>query len=96
MQPVTSDKVEVRLATERFDAHRALECRGNALKCRTTLFASSRFPCLADGEIVDAAIAEANDAFKAWATAEQQDKGALPTPRIGRLCTMCLAWQRRE
>ena len=37
--------------------------------------------CLADGETVDAAIAEAHDAFKAWAAAEQQDKGALPTPK---------------
>ena len=31
--------------------------------------------CVADRETVDAAIAEAHDAFKAWAAAEQQDKG---------------------
>ena len=37
--------------------------------------------CVADGETVDAAIAEARDAFKAWAAAEQQDRGALPTPK---------------
>ena len=37
--------------------------------------------CVADGETVDAAIAEAHDAFKAWAAAEQQDKGTLPTPK---------------
>ena len=37
--------------------------------------------CVADGETVDAAIAEAHDAFKAWAAAEQQDKGALPPPK---------------
>ena len=54
----------------------------------TTPFASSRFParkgggflvtlpdlpgCVADGETVDAAIAEAHDAFKAWAAAEER------------------------
>ena len=114
IQPVTSDEVEARLTTERFDAHRALECRGNALKLQDYAIRIEPLPreegdgflvtvpnlpgYLADGETVDAAIAEANDAFKAkaWATAEQQDKGALPNPRIGRLCTMCLAWQRRE
>ncbi len=37
--------------------------------------------CVADGETVDAAIAEAHDAFKAWAAAEQQDRGALPAPK---------------
>ena len=37
--------------------------------------------CVADGETIDAAIAEAHDAFKAWAAAEQQDKGALPVPK---------------
>ena len=37
--------------------------------------------CVADGETIDAAIAEAHDAFKAWAAAEQQDKGALPAPK---------------
>ena len=37
--------------------------------------------CVADGETIDAAIAEAHDAFKAWAAAEAQDKGALPTPK---------------
>ena len=37
--------------------------------------------CVADGETVDAAIAEAHDAFKAWTAAEQQDRGTLPTPK---------------
>ena len=37
--------------------------------------------CVADGETVDAAIAEAYDAFKAWVAAEQQDRGALPAPK---------------
>ena len=37
--------------------------------------------CVADGETVDAALAEAHDAFKAWAAAEEQDKSALPAPR---------------
>ena len=37
--------------------------------------------CVADGETVDAAIAEAHDAFEAWAAAEQQDKGTLPAPK---------------
>ena len=37
--------------------------------------------CVADGETVDAAIAEAHDAYKAWAAAEQQDQGTLPTPK---------------
>ena len=37
--------------------------------------------CLADGETIDAAIAEAQDAFQAWTTAERQDKGQLPAPK---------------
>ena len=37
--------------------------------------------CVADGESIEAAIAEAHDAFKAWAAAEQQDRGMLPTPK---------------
>ena len=37
--------------------------------------------CVADGETVDAAIAEAHDAFKAWAAAEQQDKARCRHPR---------------
>ena len=37
--------------------------------------------CVADGETIDAAIAEAHDAFKEWAAAIQQDKGALPAPK---------------
>ena len=36
---------------------------------------------MADGETVDAAIAEAHDVFKAWAAAEQQDRGAFPAPK---------------
>lgn len=34
--------------------------------------------CMADGETVGQAIAEAHDAFKAWAMAEREDKGDLP------------------
>ena len=37
--------------------------------------------CVADGETIDAAIAEAQDAFQAWTTAERQDKGELPVPK---------------
>ena len=37
--------------------------------------------CVADGETVDAAIAEAHDAFKVWVAAEQLSKGALPAPK---------------
>ena len=37
--------------------------------------------CIADGETIDEAVAEARDAFAAWAMAEQADKGALPTPK---------------
>ena len=37
--------------------------------------------CVADGETIDAALAEARDAFKAWTTAEQADRGELPPPK---------------
>ena len=37
--------------------------------------------CVADGETVDAAVAEARDAFRAWAAAEREDKGDLPAPK---------------
>ena len=37
--------------------------------------------CMADGETVEQAIAEAQDAFQAWAMAERQDKGDLPVPK---------------
>ena len=37
--------------------------------------------CIADGETVEKAIAEARDAFKAWTTAEQEDVGTLPAPK---------------
>lgn len=37
--------------------------------------------CIADGETVEQAMAEAHDAFKAWAMAERQDRGDLPRPR---------------
>lgn len=33
--------------------------------------------CIADGETLDAAIAEARDAFMAWTAAELEDKGRL-------------------
>ena len=37
--------------------------------------------CMADGETIEQAVAEAQDAFKAWAMAERQDKGDLPAPQ---------------
>ena len=37
--------------------------------------------CLADGETVEVAIAEARDAFEAWTTAEREDAGTLPAPK---------------
>ena len=37
--------------------------------------------CIADGETIDDAVAEARDAFDAWTAAELEDKGALPAPR---------------
>ena len=37
--------------------------------------------CVADGNTVDAAIAEAFDAFPAWTAAEEQDKRELPAPK---------------
>ena len=36
---------------------------------------------LADGETIEQTIAEAQDAFEAWAMAERQDKGDLPAPK---------------
>ena len=36
--------------------------------------------CMADGETIEAAIAEAHDAFKAWATAEREARGE-PQPK---------------
>ena len=72
-------------------------CRGNTLKLQHYAIQIEPLPgeegggflvtvpdlpgCVADGETVDAAIAEAHDAFKAWTAAEQQDKGALPAPK---------------
>ena len=37
--------------------------------------------CVADGATIDDAVAEARDAFDAWAMAEQEDRGDLPAPR---------------
>ena len=37
--------------------------------------------CIADGESIDEAVAEARDAFNAWAMAEMEDKGSLPAPK---------------
>lgn len=37
--------------------------------------------CLADGSSVEEAIAQARDAFQAWAAAEQEDRGRLPAPQ---------------
>ena len=37
--------------------------------------------CIADGETVGEALAEARDAFDAWVMAEEEDKGRLPAPK---------------
>lgn len=37
--------------------------------------------CIADGDTVEDAVAEARDAFEAWTAAEWEDKGSLPTPK---------------
>ena len=37
--------------------------------------------CVADAETIDTAIAEARDAFEAWAMAEREDEGDLPAPK---------------
>ena len=37
--------------------------------------------CIADAETIDDAVAEARDAFNAWAMAEREDKGDLPAPK---------------
>lgn len=37
--------------------------------------------CIADGDTVEEAIAEARDAFKAWTMAEMADRGSLPKPK---------------
>ena len=37
--------------------------------------------CIADGENIDEAVAQARDAFNAWAMAEMEDKGSLPAPK---------------
>ena len=37
--------------------------------------------CIADGETMEAAIAEARDAFIAWTTAELEDQGRLQSPK---------------
>ena len=37
--------------------------------------------CIADGETIDDAVAEARDAFTAWAMAEMEDKSGLPVPK---------------
>ena len=36
--------------------------------------------CVADGDTIESAVAEARDAFDAWARAEREDAGALPAP----------------
>lgn len=38
--------------------------------------------CVADGDTLDEAVAEARDTFAAWTMAEQADKGTLPAPKI--------------
>lgn len=37
--------------------------------------------CIADGETIDDAVAQARDAFAAWTAAELEDQGTLPAPR---------------
>ena len=36
--------------------------------------------CIADGDTIESAVAEARDAFEAWTRAEREDTGALPAP----------------
>ena len=36
--------------------------------------------CIADGDTIESAVAEARDAFEAWARAEREDAGTLPAP----------------
>ena len=37
--------------------------------------------CIADGQTVEEAVSEARDAWRAWMTAELEDKGEAPAPR---------------
>ena len=37
--------------------------------------------CVADGETVEEAIAEARDAFAAWTVAAREDEGRVPAPK---------------
>ena len=37
--------------------------------------------CIADGDTVEEAIAEARDAFAAWTAAVREDKGKTPVPK---------------
>ena len=37
--------------------------------------------CIADGETIDDAVAEARGAFNAWVMAEVEDNGDLPAPK---------------
>lgn len=37
--------------------------------------------CIADGNTVEEAIAEARDAFAAWMAAVREDKGKIPVPK---------------
>lgn len=37
--------------------------------------------CIADGDTVEEAIAEARDAFAAWTAAVREDKGKVPAPK---------------
>lgn len=37
--------------------------------------------CIADGDTVEEAIAEARDAFAAWTAAVQEEEGRVPAPK---------------
>ena len=37
--------------------------------------------CIADGNTIDEALAEASDAFEAWTMAKREDKDELPAPK---------------
>lgn len=37
--------------------------------------------CIADGDTVEEAVAEARDAFDAWTAAVGEDKGSIPSPK---------------
>ena len=51
--------------------------------------------CVADGETIDAALAEAHDAFNAWASAERRTAPARRERRWKRTTASSSGWCRR-